>query len=381
MDHYVPPLSDAVRRWLRFLALLAGLALICWVTFRLRTVFSPLLIAAALAYVLNPLVNWCERIRGLRRLTIVIVVFLALTASVLATGLYLGSAAVGQLAELQTRIPHYVEKVGAWIRQARAAEPAAPESAPAAAPQGHWWNWVAPLAQEHGVTAARTALNYVGGVFASLASLLSLLVLIPAFTFFFLWRFNDGVRALRELLPAPYRDTIVRVVGMVDAAVADFFRGRLIVCLIVGVLTALGWTIVGVPYSVPLGLLAGALNLVPFLSLLALPPALLSTFFGAGEAGQPWLWPLVYTFAVYLLVQGVESFLLGPAIAGRTSGLHPLVTVIVLLIGAELGGVVGMLLAVPVASTLRALAAEWLWPEVRRLAGHAPASGSDTPAG
>jgi predicted PurR-regulated permease PerM len=193
-------------------------------------------------------------------------------------------------------------------------------------------------------------------------------VLVQVFTFYFLWRFDDFIRVIHDHLPSAYRARIAHLARTIDTATASFFRGRLIVCLIIGLLTGVGWAIVGVPYSAPLGVLAGVLNLVPFMSLLALPPALFFRFLAATQIDEAWATPVTLTMAVYMGVQALDNFLLTPAIGGRSSGLHPLMTVVVLLIGAQLGGLLGALLAIPVASTLGTLAAEWLLPEVRRLA-------------
>jgi predicted PurR-regulated permease PerM len=378
---YLPQFSEPMRRWARFLGLLAALTLLCWITLRLRVVFTPLLVAAAIAYVLNPAVTWLERVRRVPRLTSVMVAFALLGALLLGGGFYLAGKTAAQLTQLQGRIPKYVQTLGHWVSVASdrvhslsPADPGAAASMPTTGPTAgsDWWEWVAPTLQEHGIGAARAALNYLGATVASVVGALSLLVLIPLFTFYFLWRFNDGVRLLRDFLPTIYREQIIHVATTVDSAVADFFRGRLIVCLVVGGLTSLGWTLVGVPYSLPLGLLTGALNLVPFLALLALPPALLATYLGAAESGSPWFWPIVLTMGVYMAIQALDSFVLSPAILGQSSGLHPLAIVVVLLIGAELGGLLGLLLAVPVASTLRTLAAELVLPELRRLAGRPP---------
>ena len=125
-------------------------------------------------------------------------------------------------------------------------------------------------------------------------------------------------------------------------------------------------------------MLAGALNLVPALSFLALPPALLCAFVDALHTSGGWVWPVTYTAAVYIGAQAVESFILAPYVLGQTSGLHPVTTVVVLFMGAELAGILGLLLAIPVASTLKSLAVEVLLPEFRRLAAEPP---SETPPG
>lgn len=392
MEHYFPQLSEPARRWVRLTGLVAALALFAWLAYVLRAVFTPLFVALALAYVLNPVVTWCERVRRVPRLATVAVAFALLGVIIVGGGSYLGSRTVAQVQQLQQNIPKYVQNTGRWIAEYRArrldvtgtaASTAVAErdadvatSGPSTAQSDDWWKLVAPLVQEHGITVARSVGNYLVGLVANVAGLAALLVLVPLYTFFFLWRFNDLVQLVHDHLPAAYRDTIVRVVRTIDCAIASFFRGRLIVCLLVGALLATGWSLVGVPYSVPLGLLAGVLNLVPFLSLLALPPALLCAYLGATEAGAPWTWPVLLTMGVYMAVHAIESFLLGPYVYGRSSGLHPLTIVVALLIGGHLAGLLGLLLAVPLASTLKTLAAEFVLPEIRRLA-----SASDQSAG
>jgi predicted PurR-regulated permease PerM len=380
MQEYVPRLSEGARRWVRFGILVAALLLLCWLAYRLRTVFTPLLIGAAIAYIFNPLVTWLEHRRRVPRLATVIVIFTLLGMLVTAGGIYMVSKTATQITEFQERLPAYLQTIGGWISDIQARVPAmqpAPAAAaiqqtqPATQPASgrqNWWQWAAPSLQAQGIALARTVLNYLGETFANLADVIALLVLVPVFTFYFLWRFNDLVQVIRDHLPAAYRAEVVHVVRTIDEAVASFFRGRLIICLIVGVLTAVGWSIVGVPYSVLLGLLTGVLNLVPGLSLLALPLGLLFTFLSVTQAGGPWLWPVTFTMLVFLAVQGLDAFVLNPLIARRTSGLHVLVIVVALLIGAHLGGLLGLLLAIPVASTLKTLAAEWVLPELRRLA-------------
>lgn len=380
MELYLPTLSEPARRWLRLAGLLAALAAVCWLAYALRAAFTPLVAAAAIAYVLNPLVTWVERTRRAQRLSIVIVVFAGFGVVVLGGGLYIGSRTVAQLSDVQERFPRYVQALGQWAeviqrRLGGTSQPAAAEtvavaaSRPAGVPAAPWWPAVAPLVEQHGIGVARAALGYLGRVASNVLALVSLFVLVPVFTFYFLWRFNDGVRAIRDHLPLAQRDAIVSAVSTIDAAMANFFRGRLIVCLVVAALTGLGWTAVGVPFGLPLGLAAGALNLVPFLSLLMLPAALLAAYLGAMDAAMPWLTPVLLTMGVYMAVQALESFLLSPWIEGKSSGLHPLLIVVALLIGAELAGLLGMLLAIPVASSLKTLAARLVLPEIRRLAG------------
>jgi len=363
METFLPKLPAAARPWLRLIALLAAAALLCWIGYAARAAFTtPLLLALALAYILNPLVTWFERRWGAPRLLTVGIVFVLVIALLVVGGFYVGARIVEQGTQFRESAGRYVDQLARW---AQAHERAATGRQPTTEAVD-WWATAGPLLKQHGAALAGTISDYTRSALGSVLDLVSLLLLEPLLTFFLLWRFNDLVRAVRDHLPAATRSTIVHVVVTTDHAIASFFRGRLIVCFVIGSLSALGWTLAGVPYALLLGLLMGLLSLVPFLSLLALPPALLLAY----DAGQPsWAWPVTLAMVVYVAVQTLDSFVLSPYILGRSSGLHPVTTLAVLLIGGQVAGLLGMLLAIPVAGTLKTLAAEFVLPEIRRLAG------------
>jgi predicted PurR-regulated permease PerM len=282
-----------------------------------------------------------------------------------------------QVAELPQRLEKYAHTLAGWLTMiwgnlsGTLATP--PDTAPAAeAPPPEWTQQLVPLVREHGLAVANTTLQGATHFLSSVFAWLTVFVLIPMYAFFFLLRYDAVVAAIRDHLPANIRPTVVHFARTIDNAMANFFRGRLVVCLIVAVVSGMGWTLVGVPYGLQLGALAGLLNLVPFMSLLALPPVLLLTYLDAQHSPAGWALPMVLAMGVYMAVQALESFALTPMIESRSSGLHPITTVVVLLIGAEWAGLFGMLLAIPVASTLKTLSAELLLPEVRRLAAGQP---------
>jgi predicted PurR-regulated permease PerM len=334
----------------------------------LRAVLTPIAVAFVLAYICDPLVTRLERL-GVRRLAAVIALYVLGAIVVLAVGFLLMAKTLDQVLELRENLGGYLTALRAWLAEHELLA-AALSTAPAEPGRRDWSAELLPLVQQHGIRVANTLVGLLLGVFTSFLAWVSIFVLIPLYSFFLLWRFSDLIRTIREHLPAASRETIVYVASTINQAVASFFRGRLIVCLVIALVTGVGWTLVGVPYSLPLGALAGVLNLVPFMSLLALPPALLLTYLE--HAGGNWAVPLVLTMAVYMLVQALESFVLSPVIEARASGLHPITTVLALLIGAEWAGLLGMLLAIPIASTLKTLAQRYLLPEIRRWAGLPP---------
>lgn len=355
LDRYLPPLSDPARRWVRFGGVVVATLLLGWLVLVLRPVLTPVAVAFVIAYMLNPPVTWLEQRRRVPRAASISVGLVVLGLLALAGGF----ALTVQLIDLAGSADAYFRAAVDYVHQRLPTLTARLEPADVAA-----------LAQQHGLTIGRALFALLSGILSNVGYLLTLAVLVPMFAFYFLLRFNDIIARIRDHLPAEYRPTIVHVVSTIDSSIANFFRGRVTVCLIVGLLNGLGWLLVGVKYSLLLGCLLGVLNLVPFLSVLALPPALLLAYFGASGS---WVVPVVLTMGVYLAVQAIESFVLTPLIEARSSGLHPITTVLALLVGGQLAGLLGMLLAIPITSTLKSLAGQYLLPEIRRLAGRPPA--------
>lgn len=411
VEHYLPPLSPEGKRWARFLGVIVATVALAWACYSLRAVLTPLIVALVIAYICNPFVTWIES-WGARRLMVVVLLYILITGVLLTGGVIFGVKTFGQFIELRENLPQMVDSATRWIETTRLIdmpffgerEPAASaptvdspalttESQPASAPTSasaaprrptpgettlaYWWKRVRPLLQQYGMSVLNALTDGLGRLVTNLTALASVLVLIPLYTFFFLWHFNDLTRIVKDHLPAAYRPQVLHTLTTIDRAVADFFRGRLMVCLAVGLLNGIGWQIVGLRNGLLLGLLCGLFSLVPFLSILVLPLALLTAY---SSAPQSWAMPVVMTFGVFMAVQALESFVLSPAIESQANGLHPITTVVVLLIGAQMAGLLGMLLAIPLASTLKTLAIDWIMPEVRRLAREPAPAGPSNPA-
>jgi predicted PurR-regulated permease PerM len=377
MNRFLPSLSPAAAPWVRLLGLAAAAGLLAWIAVGLRSVLTPIIAGLAIAYVLNPLVTWFER-RGFGRLLTVATIYFFGAFAVLILGTFLVSQTIEQAKGLRENINAYLDPASWAPAAAQAAESLNAASEPSAAVTG-WWHELAPQLKKDGLTIANAVVMFLAGLVTNALNWLTLFVLLPMYSFFFLWRFNDMVRTVRDHLPAGIRVDVVYIVATADRAIANFFRGRLIVCLLIGLATGLGWTLLGVPFGLPLGALAGILSLVPFMSVVALPLALLATYAEAMHAGVNWTVPVSLAAGVYFLVQVLESFVFSPLIESKASGLHPLTTVIALLIGGEWAGMLGLLLAIPVASTLKALGQTYAMPHVVRLAAPDTAGQQEPP--
>lgn len=190
------------------------------------------------------------------------------------------------------------------------------------------------------------------------------IVLVGVYVFFFLLEMNVISDTLFKYLPGPTRETTVDVLGQIDHAVSGFFRGRLIVCGIVGTLTAVVMACLQVRFAILLGLLTGVGNLVPFLGvIIGLFPAALLSFVDFHE-------PLRVGFVVmgFAIVQWLEGMVITPFVMGREVEMHPVTLIVALLIGGQMFGLFGVLIAVPLACILKILAREFVLPELRQLA-------------
>jgi predicted PurR-regulated permease PerM len=166
----------------------------------------------------------------------------------------------------------------------------------------------------------------------------------------------DG-RAIHDrivrLLPQSYRQYLFFIEAACNTVVGGYVRGQLILEATIGILAGLGCWWLGLPYPALLGITAAVLELVPMLGpmLASLLPILLAL-----ASAHPW--PLTLEVVLYFFaIQQFETHVLGPRITGHAVGLHPLGAIVALLVGAELYGAVGAVVAVPLAGMLYVLAA------------------------
>ncbi|MFM1822807.1 MAG: hypothetical protein RI967_1073 [Planctomycetota bacterium] len=206
--------------------------------------------------------------------------------------------------------------------------------------------------------------------FAMLVLQLSLaLVLIPFYFFYFSVHWPQITGFIGGLVPEERRPTIFALFEEMDRAVAGFVRGRIVICILMGIMFAIGWQICGVPYGIALGLFTGALSIVPYLGGIGLPFAI--GLLVADQMSLPdpearmavWgmlVWPTV----VFVVVQSIEGYLLTPVIAGKATNLDPVTIVVAILAGGSVAGVYGMLLAIPIAACGKILATRILLPRI-----------------
>ncbi len=432
------------------LVLVTFIALL-WLGSVLSLVTVPLLIGLGLAYLIEPVVIWLTRWRWINRLRAVLII-LASVALLLGTLLFFTvPPLVRQGIALTDNAGKYASTAHAWLNHpdrpdwlrdkvkvldealakagwhppggaAKAAPGATPATPVAPPPPGSAPDEarIRQLVREELAAAAASRPGdagpsvgerllavvksvgaglaaFAGGLFGVILGLGIAAVAMVSFSLSWPAVLELG----RDLIPLGQRDRILGLIGRMDRTVSAFVRGRLMVASLVGCLYAIGWTIVGVPYGLVLGLVVGVLSLVPYLAAIGLLVAWLllalqlishpdpgSWYLAAGANGAldiVWWKVLLFPLIVNFIVQQTEDYVLNPLIQGKATELHPAVIMMAVIAGGSLAGLYGMLLAVPVAACAKILITAELLPGFKRWASRAsrppapPSASSRTP--
>jgi len=188
------------------------------------------------------------------------------------------------------------------------------------------------------------------GVQTGLA-ILGYLVLTPVLTFYILRDFPSMQEWVSRLVPRDRREWTLGFLRRYDTLVGEYLRGQVLVALFVGLATGLGFWLVGFPNAVLLGVIAGVFNIVPYLGLVvSLVPALLI----AVLTTPIWL-SLLKVMGVFFAVQSLDSYFLSPKIIGDRVGLHPVWVMLAIIAFGSFFGIIGLLLAIPLAVLIKLL--------------------------
>jgi len=358
-------------RWARSVAyFVAGLAVLWFLSVIWKLLF-PFVAAFVIAYLLSPIVGALEERgvpRGISALVLILLALMAVAAGLLIVVppvVHQITNLVAALGYLPAALERWFGATSSWLARLEAYE-VSPYAQPVVD------NLVA-RAQELFAGLFERALDFVTSL-SQLATHIVNIIITPIFTFYLLRDMPKIKRWVREHIPHRYLDEVLATYGEVDRVLAGFIRGQFIVSLLEASFITLGLTLIGVDYALLLGLFAGFANMVPYIgTYIGALPALVVILIGP-DAGPHLLWAL----GLYVVVNIFDGYILAPRIVGRRVGLHPVVAMVAMLVGAKFFGVVGFLAAVPVTAILKILAQKL---ERRYLQGtffqEPPAAGGD----
>jgi predicted PurR-regulated permease PerM len=340
----------------RVLVLLAGVGVLAALFWLGRDVLAPFVVGILIVYLLDPLIERLARVsiggRRVPRALLIVLVYVAATLILVELALLLIGPLIEQGRAIVKDGPGYIDDLNARLAEALG-----------------WWNRldlpadvkeaidkaVADLLANIGTlvpTILRpvfsSVLGFVGSIFGYL--------IIPVWTFWILKDRPAIVRAFDRAVPAAWRADTWASLGIVRRVFGSWIRGQLVLGLVVGVATFIGLLVLGTfvdpvfsRYAVLLAVIAGVLELLPVIGpiIAAVPAVLLGAT--AGPAG------VVAALILYFAIQQVENTILVPKIQGDATKLHPAVVIFSLIIGGAIAGLLGAILALPIAATLRDL--------------------------
>ncbi len=323
-----------------------GVAVFGYLLYAARAVLTPLFLAFAIAYVLDPVIDRFEALKIPRPAGIAIVLlvliglvaaFVALVLPVVASDLItvagelpgkltaLLASADPWLSEHGIKVPHTTTE---WMSRLGANANALASSI---------------LAPAGGILSA-----VVAGSFSLVGSVVAALV-VPVLSIYLLNDFDRITAGVRSHLPRRYRRVVIEYATEIDDALSHFLRGQLTVMAIMAVLYGAAYAVLGVRLALPIGIISGALSFIPYLgSAFALISGLLMSLLGGFNPGQ-----LIGVVIAYAVVQTLEGFVIAPRVMGKTVGLPEMWVLIALFVGGEIFGFLGILLAVPAAAVIK----------------------------
>jgi predicted PurR-regulated permease PerM len=311
------------------------------------SVLWPLAAAGVIALILRPIVNYLQRRLKLRRLFAVIILYGAFVLAVAGMLIAVLPPLIDQTVSFVAYLPTLWENALVYIR-------------------AHYPQWIDLVQRqldnptvrkvtEGLVTQAQAlfgeaipTLRAAGGGLMGVLIFFTHLAIIPVYLFFFLLARREPTHSLPahlSFVPPSIRSDIVFLVREFVSIIEAFFRGQLLIGLIMGALLALGFTIIGLKFGLFIGLMLGVLNIVPYLGTITGLAVALPLAFFQPDGG----WKLIgLVLLVNMIVQSIESWVLTPKIMGAQTGLHPAVVIIAIFFwGTAFSGILGMLLAIP----------------------------------
>lgn len=336
--------------WSLELLILAVLVFVCtkinfvfdplWTFF--TTLFAPFLVAGFLFYLLNPVVNFLtkfsyKKFKISRNLAIGMVFIVLLAILVLAISVLVPHL-VTQVQELVKGIPSYVKEVQSFITDL------SKQKQPTWLEQLDLQSYTKQIENN----LLRVVKNFmfsltssVGSVISTLTSVTVTIITAPFILFYMLKDGDKLIPAIKSWFPTKNTTQMEKLLRQMSHTISRYIAGQAFECLFVGTFSAIGYSLVGVPYALLIGVFAGFTNMIPYLGpYIGLIPALFLAFSMSIKS-------VILVCIVCLVVQQIDGNLIYPNVIGKSLDIHPLTIIIILLVAGNLAGLLGMILGVP----------------------------------
>ena len=318
--------------WIRLGAFAASFILFVVLLLKIQNLMTSVVLAVVLVYLLGPMVQMAEH-KGLQRITAISVIYLVLTALLALLGASGYPLVASQYELLRDELPKYINGMTDFFTQL----------------ESRFYF----LSGDAGFfdlsdRAEELIITFTSSFFEDIPNLLSrsltTLFLAPLFAFFLLKDGRTLKRAVISFVPNQLFETVHNLQFQVNRQVGGFVRARLLGALIVGLVTLTGLLIIDFRYAPLLAAFAAVTNLIPYVGpIIGAVPALAIALIN-GSSGLE----ITAVAVVYLIAQLLDALILIPIMVAKLVNMHPVTVVVVLIAGAQLMGVLGMIISIPV---------------------------------
>ncbi len=323
-------------RW-KLVGLLSFLLSIFVVLIAVENLLVSTILALMISYALGPLVNYLER-QGIGRALSTTFVFISVGVILALAGIWLFPYIGDTIPRLQADMPRFITGVGQFISEleVRVQQVAGPLT-----------NFDLEAKVESVLTAWTR--DFFGQLPRFVKTFFTVMVLGPFLAFFMVKDGRSSLRMVLGIVPNHLFETALSLLHQINFQIGQFVRARLLESFIVGVVTAVGLLLINFPYAILLGLVAAVTNLIPYIGPLfgALPAFAIALVNGHSSLG------VFLVATVYVTAQLIDAGILIPLMVAKIVDLHPVTVIVVIIAGAQVLGILGMIISIPVASTLK----------------------------
>lgn len=326
---------------------IVGVGLALWFAYLIFDILVLIFVAIVIASLIDPFADAFQHIRLPRGLA-VITLYIAFLALIVLIGIAVVPTISREVAQISQNFGEVVSQTSVQVQNIKGI-----------ISQYGLWDEAQKLLSSLSLTsisAAQSVVHQVTGFFGGLASF----VLVLVMAFYFVVENEEIKLGIRRFAPAEYQPYIGQLISRIKKKLGDWLRAQLFLDLIVGFFVYIGLLIIGAPYALLLGLIAGVTETIPYFG--PFFAGIFSAFMVLAQTGD-WI-KTIFVGGLFIVIQQVENHILVPKVMERTVGLNPIVSIVSLLIGFRLGGVVGALFSIPVATALSVVVADFMqWRE------------------
>jgi predicted PurR-regulated permease PerM len=307
--------------------------LLLWFFYLVRDIIALVFVAIIITSAIDPIVDWLQKRKVPRALTVLVVYILFLSVLGSAVGLLIPPLST-EIRGLGENFPALTEKLSGYFKIVR-------DYATSHNLQQQVANFTGSVAEkisQAGSSILGGTVSFIGGIFS--------FVVVLSIAFYMSVQEKGIKKFIASLAPVEHSGYVSDLVDRIQFKMGRWLQGQMFLMLVIFALDYLGLLLIGAPYALVLALIAGILEIIPYIGPVVSAVIAVAVSFLHGPVTG------LLVLALFVIVQQLEGYLLTPLVMKKAVGLNPVVVILALMIGAKLGGVLGIIVAVPIATAL-----------------------------